>query len=185
MSTLVVCLGCRAAEFGSSGGTYELPCTFISTSLNVSGNCVSIIRRTYCIYATCGLTSQPADQTATTLRSHPNQHTRQPPDCSLIPASRPDSHHTAVSSQPADQTATRLQSHPNQQTRQPPDCSLIPTSRPDSHQAAVSSQPADQTTTKLRSHIPTSRPDSHSKKYQCRIDTVSSPDDGHSVVRNM
>jgi len=26
--------------------------TFISTSLHVSGNCVPIIRRTYCIYAT-------------------------------------------------------------------------------------------------------------------------------------
>jgi len=25
----------------------------------------------------------------------------------------------------------------------------------------------------------------HSEKYQCRIDTVSSPDDGHVVARNM
>ena len=25
----------------------------------------------------------------------------------------------------------------------------------------------------------------HSEKYQCRIDTVSSPDDGHIVARNM
>jgi len=41
---------------------------------------------------------------------------------------------------------------------------------------------------RLMSLIPTSRPDSHpykSEKYQCRIDTVSSPDDGHIVARNM
>jgi len=28
-----VCLGCCAAEFGSSGGTYELPCTYYSVPL--------------------------------------------------------------------------------------------------------------------------------------------------------
>jgi len=36
--------------------------------------------------------------------------------------------------------------------------------------------------------IPTSRPDSHPytvKKYQCHIDAVSSPDDGHTVGQNM
>jgi len=37
--------------------------------------------------------------------------------------------------------------------------------------------------------IPISRPDSYlaiqSERYQCRIDTVSSPDDGHIVARNM
>jgi len=35
---------------------------------------------------------------------------------------------------------------------------------------------------------PVCRPDSHPytvKKYQCRTDTVSSPDDGHIVTRNM
>ena len=33
--------------------------------------------------------------------------------------------------------------------------------------------------------IPTSHPPIQSEKNQCRIDTVSSPDDGHIVVRNM
>jgi len=28
MSTLGVCLGCCAVEFGSSGGNYELPCIY-------------------------------------------------------------------------------------------------------------------------------------------------------------
>jgi hypothetical protein len=40
-------------------------------------------------------------------------------------------------------------------------------------QVAVSLQPADQI------------PPIHSDKYQCRIDTVISPDDGHMVARNM
>ena len=31
----------------------------------------------------------------------------------------------------------------------------------------------------------TRQPPTQSKKYQCRIDTVSSPDDGHAVTRNM
>jgi len=31
----------------------------------------------------------------------------------------------------------------------------------------------------------TREPPIHSEKYQCRIDTVSSPDDGHIVARNM
>ena len=31
----------------------------------------------------------------------------------------------------------------------------------------------------------TRQPLIHNEKYQCRIDTVSSPDDGHIVVRNM
>ena len=31
----------------------------------------------------------------------------------------------------------------------------------------------------------TRQPPTHSEKYQCRIDTVSSPDDGHTVARNM
>jgi len=72
---------------------------FISTSLHVSGNYVTIIRRTYCIHATlvfftlCGWLSGLL------------QHTRQP--------------------------------------------------------------------------------DRQSEKYQCRIDTLSSPDDGHIVARNM
>ena len=32
---------------------------------------------------------------------------------------------------------------------------------------------------------PTRQPPIQSAKYQCRIDTVSSPDDGYTVVRNM
>ena len=32
---------------------------------------------------------------------------------------------------------------------------------------------------------PTRQPPIQSEKYQCRIDTVSSPDDGHIIVRNM
>jgi len=31
----------------------------------------------------------------------------------------------------------------------------------------------------------TRQPPIQSEKYQCRIDTVSSPDDGHIVARNM
>jgi len=31
----------------------------------------------------------------------------------------------------------------------------------------------------------TGQPPIHSGKYQCHIDTVSSPDDGHIVARNM
>ena len=31
----------------------------------------------------------------------------------------------------------------------------------------------------------TKQPPVQSEKYQCRIDTVSSPDDGHIVARNM
>ena len=31
----------------------------------------------------------------------------------------------------------------------------------------------------------TRQPPIHSEKYQCRIDTVISPDDGHLVARNM
>ena len=31
----------------------------------------------------------------------------------------------------------------------------------------------------------TRQPPVQSEKYQCRIDTVSSPDDGHTVARNM
>jgi len=31
----------------------------------------------------------------------------------------------------------------------------------------------------------TRQPPIQSEKYQCRIDTVSSPDDGHTVARNM
>jgi len=34
-------------------------------------------------------------------------------------------------------------------------------------------------------HIPTRQPLIQSEKYQCRIDTVSSPDDGRIVARNM
>jgi len=33
--------------------------------------------------------------------------------------------------------------------------------------------------------LQTRRPPIQSEKYQCRIDTVSSPDDGHIVARNM
>ena len=29
------------------------------------------------------------------------------------------------------------------------------------------------------------QPPTHSEKYQCRTDTVNSPDDGHIVARNM
>jgi len=35
------------------------------------------------------------------------------------------------------------------------------------------------------SGLQTRQPSIHSEKYQCRIDTVSSPDDGHIVARNM
>jgi len=31
----------------------------------------------------------------------------------------------------------------------------------------------------------TTQPPIHSEKYQCRLDAVSSPDDGHIVARNM
>jgi len=31
----------------------------------------------------------------------------------------------------------------------------------------------------------TRQPPVQSEKYECRIDTVSSPDDGHTVARNM
>ena len=151
----------------------------VSTSLHVSGNCVPIIRRTYCIYATLvffflygwlsGLLVGMG------LQSHPKKQTRQPP--SLIPTSTPHSH--PVSSQPAVQTATH--SHPNQHTRQPP--SLIPTSIPDSN--PVSSQPAHQTATHSHPNQQTGQPPIESEKYQCRIDTVRSPDDGHIVARNM
>jgi len=34
------------------------------------------------------------------------------------------------------------------------------------------------------SGLQTRQPPIHSKKYQCRIDTVSSPDDGHIVAQN-
>ena len=33
--------------------------------------------------------------------------------------------------------------------------------------------------------LQTSQPPIESEKYQCRIDTVSSPDDGHTVARNI
>ena len=33
--------------------------------------------------------------------------------------------------------------------------------------------------------LQTRQPHIQSEKYQCRIDTVSSPDDGHIVARNM
>ena len=164
---------------------------FISTSLHVSGNYVPIIRRTYCFCATlvfftlygwlAGLLVGMG------LQSHPNQQTRQPPDCSPIPTNRSDSHQTAAPSQPTDQTATRLQSHPNQLIRQPPDCSPIPTNRSDSHHTAVPSQPTDQTATRLQSHPNQQIRQSPiwSEKYQCRTDTVSSFDDVHIVTRNM
>ena len=32
---------------------------------------------------------------------------------------------------------------------------------------------------------PTRQPPMHSEKYQCRMDTISSPDDRHIVARNM
>jgi len=35
------------------------------------------------------------------------------------------------------------------------------------------------------SGLQTRQPPIQSEKYQCRIDTVSSPDDGHIVARNM
>ena len=35
------------------------------------------------------------------------------------------------------------------------------------------------------SGLQTRQPPIRSEKYQCRIDTVSSPDDGHTVARNM
>ena len=35
------------------------------------------------------------------------------------------------------------------------------------------------------SSLKTRQPPIQSEKYQCRIDTVSSPDDGHIVARNM
>ena len=122
---------------------------FISTSLHVSGNYVPIDRRIYCIYATLVF--------VTVYGWLSGLQTRQPPDCSLNPTSRPDSHQTAVSTQPADQTATRPQSQPNQQTRQPPDCSPIPTKRSDCHQTAVPSQLTDQTATHTQWQIPVSR----------------------------
>jgi len=78
--------------------------------------------------------------------------------------------------------------------------SLIPTSRPDSHPAGWDeSQPAgwdeshptgwneyhpfgwDET----HPNQPTRQPHIQSEKYQCRINTVNSPDDGHIVARNM
>jgi hypothetical protein len=37
-----VCLGCCAAEFGSSGGTYELPCTADDTVRSES--CCALIK---------------------------------------------------------------------------------------------------------------------------------------------
>ena len=95
-------------------------------------------------------------------QSHPYQQTRQPP--SLIPTH---------------QTAT--QSHPNQHTRQPP--SLIPTNTPHSH--PVSSQPTHQTATQSHPNQHTRQTPIQCEKYQCHTDTVSSPDDGHIVVRNM
>ena len=86
--------------------------TFISTSLHISGNYVTMIRRTYCIYATLVFFAAYGWLSGLLVgmrpQSHPDQNTRQPP--SLIPTSRPDSN--TVSSQPVDQTAT--QSHPNQ-----------------------------------------------------------------------
>jgi len=37
----------------------------------------------------------------------------------------------------------------------------------------------------ILSNQQTRQPSIHSDKYQCRIDTVNSPDDGHIVARNM
>ena len=54
--------------------------------------------------------------------------------------------------------------------------SLIPTSRPDNHPAGWEETNPSQ---------PTRQPPIHSKKYQCRMDTVNSPDDGQKVARNM
>ena len=101
--------------------------TFISTSLQVSGNYVPIISRTYCIYATLVF------------------FTVWVAVCSA-------DHHI---SNAVYQISFPGVKRPGRGLGHPPSTLC----RPDGH--------------------------SYSEKYQCRVDTVSSPDDGHIVPRNM
>ena len=156
--------------------------------MQVWGNCVPIIRRTYRIYATlvfftlCGWL--------------PGLQTRQPPIFSIWRDSPQwtiassftrfldhTQRRTTVVRTPLDEWSARhrdlyLTTHNthNRQTSMPP-VGFEPT---------ISAGERPYTYALDRAAIAVGRRSpTHSDKYQCRIDTVSSPDDGHIVARNM
>jgi len=135
---------------------------FISTSVHVSGNYVSTIRRTYCIYATLVFFTLYGWLSGLLVGW----------DYNLIPI-RLYSHHGWLSGLLVgwdyNLIPIRLYSHHGWLSGL-----LVGWDYRD--ETIVSSQPADE---------PPTHPPIQSEKYQCRIDTVSSPDDGHIVARNM
>jgi len=112
---------------------------FISSFLHVSGNCVPIIRRTHCTYATLVLFTVYGWLFGLLV---------------------------GIASQPADRTATHTQ-----------------WTVPVSHRFSEFSWRWAHSCPK---HVEKTRqPTIQSEQSQCRIDTVSSSDDGHIVARNM